>query len=117
MTELAVVIDGAPLADGEARAFWRRFSEHMEAHKGDLAGFAISEGLASVHPEARAGVPVLVGSRTAPQGAYVRAPERSFAPAASTRGTRAGGSRPPHSGASRTRSGPSSAPKKSNKSR
>ena len=114
--ELAVVIDGATLPDVEARAFWKRFSEHMETHKGDLAGFAAAEGLASVHPEARAGGPVLVGSRTAPQRAYVSAPDRS-GPAANARGTRAGGSRRPHSGARSTRSGPSSAPKKPDKSR
>jgi len=71
---LAVIVDGVALGDDEARAFWRRFSAHMEANEGDLAGFAKSEGLASVHPEMRAGRAVLVASRTAPQRAYGNAP-------------------------------------------
>lgn len=107
--QLAVVIDGAPLADSEARAFWQRFSAHMEAHKGDLAGFAAAEGLASVHPEARDQGPVLVGSRSAPQRAYANAPRRSD--------TAPGGSRRPRSGAGGTPSHHSSGQKKPNKSR
>jgi hypothetical protein len=73
---LAVFVDGAPLGDDEARSLWGRFSAHMEAHKGDLAGFARCEGFVSVHPEVRDGRPALVASKTgaAPQRAYANAP-------------------------------------------
>jgi hypothetical protein len=71
---LAVVVDGVSLGDEEARALWARFSAHMEAHKGDLAGFAKSEGFASVHPEMHDGRAVLVASKDAPQRAYGNAP-------------------------------------------
>jgi hypothetical protein len=64
------------MAEEEARAFWGRFSAHMEAHRGDLAGFARAEGLSSVHPEVRDGVPLLVASRSAPQRGYASAPVR-----------------------------------------
>jgi hypothetical protein len=80
MTLLRVLVDGAPLAPGEAREFWRRFSHWMEKRKGDLAGFARAEGLASVHPELQEGGPVLVGSHGAPQ--------RSYSPAAKTSSTK-----------------------------
>lgn len=68
---LAVTVDGQPLPEAEARAFWERFSAHMETHKGDLQGFAKAEGLASVHPALGAQGPMLVASRTAAQRAYV----------------------------------------------
>jgi hypothetical protein len=71
---LAVIVDGEPMPDEEARAFWSRFSDHMEAHRGDLGGFAKSEGFASVHPEMSDGRAVLVVSRRAPQRAYTTAP-------------------------------------------
>jgi len=67
---LGVVIDGEPLPADEARAFWSRFSAHMEEHKGDLAGFATKEGFASVHPSMRNGAPVLLASRSSAQRAY-----------------------------------------------
>ncbi len=73
---LRVLIDGAPLADPEARALWQRFSAWMEEHQGDLAGFARAEGFASVHPELHDGEPVLIASRTAPQQPYENAPTR-----------------------------------------
>jgi hypothetical protein len=74
--KLGVVVDGAPMPEEEARTFWRRFSDWMEDHKGDLAGFAETEGLASVHPEMHDGMPVLIASKTAPQRAYANAPSR-----------------------------------------
>ncbi len=74
--ELRVVVDGAPLAEEAAREFWRRFSDWMEQHVGDLAGFAAAEGLASVKPEVHGGRPVLVASRTAPQSPYTTAVKR-----------------------------------------
>ncbi len=67
---MRVRVDGVLLAPEDARAMWRRFSEHMEAHRGDLAGFAASEGFASVHPGMEGGEPLLVVSRTAAQGPY-----------------------------------------------
>jgi len=73
---LRVVVDGVPMPEAEARAFWGRFSAYLEEHHGDLAGFAKAEGFASVHPETHGGAPVLVVSRTAPQRAYANAPKR-----------------------------------------
>jgi len=73
---LAVTVDGAPLGEEEARAFWGRFSAFMEEHRGDLAGFAKAEGFASVHPETGPTGAVLVASRTAPQRGYATAPHR-----------------------------------------
>jgi len=71
---LAVLLDGEPMAEEEARAFWSRFSAWMDANKGDLGGFAKSEGLVSVHPTMQDGRAVLVASKTAAQKAYVNAP-------------------------------------------
>jgi len=78
-SRLAVVVDGTPLDDAEARAFWERFSAHLETFHGDLGGFATSEGFESVSPEIRGGVAVLVVSRSAPQGPYDKAPRRPLA--------------------------------------
>jgi hypothetical protein len=65
-----VLVDGQALPDDEARAFWQRFSDWMEEHKGDLAGFAAKEGFASVHPGVQGGRPVLFVSKTAVQKPY-----------------------------------------------
>jgi hypothetical protein len=70
---LNALLDGRPLPETEARALWQRFSAWMDEHQGDLAGFAKSEGFASVHPELHAGDPVLVVSRTAAQKPYANA--------------------------------------------
>ncbi len=67
---LVVLVDGEPMGPDEARAFWGRFSAYLEAHKGDLAGFAKQEGFASVHPSMRGGQAVLLVSRSDPQRAY-----------------------------------------------
>ena len=67
---LRVLLDGEPMPEADARVFWRRFSDWMDAHRGDLAGFASREGMASVHPELIDGHPVLIASRTAPQRPY-----------------------------------------------
>jgi hypothetical protein len=77
---LAVFVDGTPLPDAEARSFWARFSAHMDLHKGDLAGFAVTEGFASVHPESRRGQAVLVASRSSAQRAYGSEPEKAAGP-------------------------------------
>jgi hypothetical protein len=74
---LAVIVDGTPLSEEDARALWARFSAHMDAHKGDLVGFAQTEGFASVHPESRRGQAVLVASRSAAQRPYGAEAERS----------------------------------------
>ena len=63
-SRLGVTIDGERLPDDEARALWERFSDWMEDHRGDLAGFAAAEGLASIHPGVDGGLPVLLGSKT-----------------------------------------------------
>jgi len=76
MGNFRVLVDGAPSPEDAAHALWQRFSAWMEAHPGDLAGFARSEGLASVHPEMHGGEPVLVASHTAPQRDYSPAPRR-----------------------------------------
>ncbi len=98
MSALKVQIDGAPLGDDEARAFWKRFSDHMEDHKGDLAGFAESEGLASVRPEMHVGDAVLVASRTAAQQAYVTAPSKASQTSSGSRDPRSPGRPPPRKG-------------------
>jgi hypothetical protein len=67
---LRAVVDGVALSEPDAAALWKRFSAHMEEHKGDLAGFAAQEGFASVHPAMDAGGPLLVASRTSPQKPY-----------------------------------------------
>jgi hypothetical protein len=86
-----VLVDGAPLPEEEARAFWGRFSDYMETNKGDLAGFAKQEGFASVHPTMQAGRAVLVASRSTPQKAYTNAP--TVKPAAGAKGP--GGAKAP----------------------
>lgn len=82
---LVVRVDGEAMPEPEARAFWERFSAWMEEHKGDLGGFAASEGFASVHPGVEDGRPVLVASRKDPQ--------RAYAPV-NARGTPGGGGSP-----------------------
>src|SRR5262245_37505864 len=71
---LAVFVDGVPLPDEEARALWERFSAFMEEHRGDLAGFAASEGFKSVHPTVENGRPVLRASHSEGQRPYASAP-------------------------------------------
>lgn len=73
MSRLSVMVDGVEMPEAEARAFWKRFSDHMDANKGDLAGFAKAEGFASVKPVMSAVGPELVVSRTAAQTPYKKA--------------------------------------------
>jgi len=70
---LDVFVDGERMPEAEARAFWKRFSDYMDEHAGDLGGFARAEGFASVHPELRAGGAVLVVSNKAAQRPYANA--------------------------------------------
>lgn len=67
---LAVYVDGAAMAEADARAFWQRFSDWMEENRGDLAGFALKEGFASVHPGVENGRPVLYASNSTAQRPY-----------------------------------------------
>jgi hypothetical protein len=67
---LAVYVDGAPMPEPEAKAFWQRFSAFMEENKGDLAGFAAKEGFVSVHPGVENGRPVLYASKSQGQRPY-----------------------------------------------
>lgn len=70
---LVVLVDGEPMPEPDARAFWQRFSDWMEEHRGDLAGFAKAEGFASVHPGVDGGRPVLRASRSNAQRPYAPA--------------------------------------------
>ena len=74
---LTARVDGVALPDEEARALWLRFSDWMEEHRGDLAGFAAKEGFASVHPGVEDGRPVLLASHTVAQRAYAPATRAS----------------------------------------
>jgi hypothetical protein len=73
---LGVLVDGAPLPEPEAHALWERFSDWMEEHKGDLAGFAVQEGYASIQPGVDGDRPVLRASTSAPQQPYAPVRER-----------------------------------------
>lgn len=69
-SRLSVLIDGVPMPAEQARALWLRFSEHMDAHKGDMDGFAKLNGYISVRPQAQGGQAVLViKSKAAPASA------------------------------------------------
>jgi len=59
-SRLAVLVDGRPLPEDEARAMWIRFSAWMDEHRGDFDGFAKKEGFVSARPETRGGKAVLV---------------------------------------------------------
>lgn len=101
---LAVLVDGAPLPDDQARELWARFSAWMEEHRGDLAGFAAREGFASVHPGVDAGRPVLLASKSAAQRPYAVADAVERRPARP--GSRTGGSAGRHEPRNRDRSKP-----------
>ncbi len=66
-SNLAASIDGAPLADDEARDLWTRFSRYMDEHRGDMAGFARESGYVSVTPTFEHGrAPLVVRTTEAP---------------------------------------------------
>jgi hypothetical protein len=73
------------MPEAEALSFWERFSDWMEEHRGDLAGFAAQEGFASVHPGVDGDRPVLRASKTAGQQPY--APVRGDQPAGASGGS------------------------------
>ena len=64
-SKLAGAIDSVPLPEEDAKALWREFSEHMDANRGDMAGFAKKKGWFAVAPEFRDGKAVLVVRTTA----------------------------------------------------
>ena len=59
-TRLMAEIDGVSLPEEEARALWKEFSEHMDANRGDVVGFATAKGWERVAPEHREGKAVLI---------------------------------------------------------
>jgi hypothetical protein len=73
------------MAEAEALSFWERFSDWMEDHRGDLAGFAAQEGYASVHPGVDGDKPVLRASKSAGQRPY--APVRGDLPSGGAGGS------------------------------
>jgi hypothetical protein len=85
---LVVLKDGAPLDAEEARALWVEFSAHMDANRGDMAGFAKAKGWHAVVPEHRKGQAVLLVWTTA------EAKGKAAPPAAPPKEKAAGG-RPP----------------------
>ncbi|MBK9259203.1 MAG: hypothetical protein IPM54_05145 [Polyangiaceae bacterium] len=57
---LAALVDGVALPADDARNLWKRFSDYMGEHRGDLAGFAKNSGFIRIAPEYRNGKAVLV---------------------------------------------------------
>ena len=98
--KLGVLVDGTPLPEDEAYAIWDRFSLWMEDHRGDLAGFAVQEGFASVHPGVDGDKPVLRVSRTAAQKPYgpVREDGKRAVSARGDQGPGSGGGSPARQG-------------------
>lgn len=94
---LRVLVDGQPMPAEEARAFWQRFSDYMEANRGDLAGFARAEGYASVHPGLGADGAELHASGTTTQRPYTNVSKGGGSPKAQPQGP----SRPPRRGRTR----------------
>lgn len=58
-SRLAARRDGRWLDDPEARELWMAYSAHMEANRGDDAGFARARGFAAVRAEYEGGRAVL----------------------------------------------------------
>jgi hypothetical protein len=114
--DLGVLIDGVALPEDEARAFWRRFSDWMNEHAGDLAGFAKAEALASVRPEIHDGSPVLVASRTAAQTPYGPAAKKK-ASSAQGQGDGGRGGRGPSAPGKHAASGKGTGPTRNESSR
>lgn len=57
---LSVVRDGVELAEEQARALWRAFSEHMDRSQDDFDGFAKDHGFVAVRTDIRRGRAVLL---------------------------------------------------------
>ena len=74
------MVDGVRLPEEEARALWQRFSDWMEDHRGDLAGFAAQEGFASIHPGVDESGPILRVSKTEKQRPYAAVSDKQEPP-------------------------------------
>jgi len=68
---LSATVDGAALSEADARALWAEFSQYMEEHRGDTAGFAALKGWAGVAPTFQNGRAVLVAWTKGPPPAVV----------------------------------------------
>jgi hypothetical protein len=68
---LAALVDGVALSGDAARDLWKKFSDYMGEHRGDVAGFAKNNGFVRIAPEYRNGKAVLV--------AYTKEPVRRAA--------------------------------------
>ena len=66
---LAALVDGVALPGEQARELWKKFSDYMGEHRGDVAGFAKTAGFVQIAPEYRNGKAVLV--------AYTKTPPRA----------------------------------------
>jgi hypothetical protein len=64
-SKLAGMIDGVTISEEDAKALWKEFSEHMDANRGDMGGFAKKKGWFSIAPEYRGGKAVLIVRTTA----------------------------------------------------
>jgi hypothetical protein len=64
-SKLAGIVDGVILTEKEAKALWMEFSEHMDANRGDMVGYAKKKSWFSVAPEYRDGKAVLIVRTTA----------------------------------------------------
>lgn len=108
---LGVLVDGAAMPEAEALSFWERFSDWMEEHRGDLAGFAAQEGFASVHPGVDGDKPVLRASKSADQRPY--APVRGDQPSGGPGGSpaRHDGTAKPNRSADNPRNSPRKRPR------
>lgn len=89
---LAVLKDGEPMPEGDARALWTEFSAHMDANRGDMAGFAKLKGWTEVRPEYRKGQAVLIVSTTPEAAAKAAPPPPKPKPAPPKQGGGSGGS-------------------------
>jgi len=101
---LGVLVDGTPMAEKDAHALWERFSDWMEEHRGDLAGFAAQEGFLSVHPGVDGDRPVLRASKSTAQRPY--APVGAEPAAPPSRNPAKGGGRPRAGGSPARQGGP-----------
>ncbi|MDI1429376.1 hypothetical protein [Polyangium sorediatum] len=91
---LAALVDGVALPEEEARDLWKRFSEWMGEHRGDMAGFAKASGFTKITPEYRDGRAVLVAYTKEPPPAPPPAPpakKPAKKPAGKGSGARRGG--------------------------
>lgn len=92
---LVAFVDGTALPEDAARDLWKRFSEYMGEHKGDIAGFAKLAGFVQISPEYRGGRAVLVAyTKEPPPKAKSSGPQKGGRGSGrSGRGSRGGGPR------------------------